>query len=219
MPTSYLLKITLKHTPNTIWRRFVVPSVMPLDGLHDILQTVMGWDNCHFHAFTVGRQRYNPVEIEEDGDLFETDYTLADVAPKKGTKIHYEYDFGDGWEHEIVVESTDYSNPDWPYPVYCIEGVRACPPENCGGVSGYVDFCEIMTDKKHPEHREIKEWYGRKYDPDYFDLAKVNKALGVKPKKNPKLQEALKPEPEVSDILSRLGKKLKKAVEAAEKKK
>jgi hypothetical protein len=143
-----------------------------------------------------------------DDDLLEEDYTLADIAPKKGAKIRYEYDFGDGWEHEIVVENTDYPNPEWP--VYCIEGVRACPPEDCGGVGGYMDFCEAMADKKHPEHRELKEWYGGKYDPDHFDLAKVNEALGVKPKKKPKPQVDPKPETNENHELSRPGKKLKK---------
>ena len=183
MPTSYLLKVTLEDMPHTIWRRFVVPSDMTLGRLHEVLQIVMGWQNSHLHAFTAGKQQYVPSEAIDDDDLPEEDYTLADLAPKKRAKIRYEYDFGDGWEHEIVVENADYSNPDWPYPVCCIEGVRACPPEDCGGVHGYTDFCEAIADKDHPEHHELKEWYGSKYDPDHFDLAKVNKTLGVKAKK------------------------------------
>jgi hypothetical protein len=186
MSTSYLLKVTLKEIPNPIWRRFVVPSDMPLDELHEVLQVVMGWHNGHLHAFNVGKQPYLPAEDNDDDDLPEEDYTLADVAPKKRAKIRYEYDFGDGWEHEILVENTDYSNPDWPYPVYCLEGVRACPPEDCGGVGGYMDFCEAMADKKHPEHRELKEWFGGKYDPEHFDLVEVNKSLGVKAGKSKK---------------------------------
>ena len=226
MSTSYLLKVTLKGVPDTIWRRFVVPSDMNLDELHDVLQTVMGWRHCHLHAFTVGKQRYNPAMamMEDDfpDDLPEEKYTLADIARKKGVKIRYEYDFGDSWEHEIVVENTDYSNPDWPYPVYCIEGVRACPPEDCGGVYGYMDFCEAMADKNHPEHRELKEWFGGKYDPDRFDLAKVNQALGVKAgkSKNPSKQQSdSKPESNENNELSQLGKKLKKTVNVSMKKK
>ena len=186
MPTSYLLKVTLQDMPNTIWRRFVVPSDIPLDGLHQVLQVVMGWHNSHLHAFTVGKQRYYPTMAMMDDipdDLPEEEYTLATIAPRKGVKIRYDYDFGDSWEHEIVVENANYSNPDWPHPIYCMEGVRACPPEDCGGVYGYMDFCEAIADKNHPEHRELKEWYGGKYDPDHFDLAEVNKALGVRAKK------------------------------------
>ena len=144
MPTSYLLKVKLKDVPKSIWRRFVVPSDLPLDELHKVLQDVMGWGNFHLHVFTVGKQQYLPAEVYDEGELPEEDYTLADIAMKKGAKIHYEYDFGDNWEHEIVVENTNYANPDWPYPVYCIEGVRACPPEACGGVYGYMNFCKRL---------------------------------------------------------------------------
>ncbi|MDR0310401.1 MAG: plasmid pRiA4b ORF-3 family protein [Acidobacteriota bacterium] len=183
-PTAYLLKVTLKYVPNAIWRRFVVPSDIMLDELHEVLQAVMGWHNCHLHAFTAGQKRYgSDRDVFFDDLLPEEKYSLADIATKKGSKIHYEYDFGDGWDHEIVVENTKYSNPDWPYPVYCIEGACACPPEDCGGVPGYMNFCEAIADKKHQEHRMLKEWYGGKYDPDHFDLARVNKMLGVKPVK------------------------------------
>lgn len=186
MPTSYLLKTTLKDTPHIIWRRFVVPSDITLDRLHGVVQTVMGWDGCHLHAFIVGKRHYIPSEaLEEDmfddqGDLPEEEYTLESLVSRKGAKIRYVYDFGDDWLHEIVVENTNYVNPDWPYPICCLEGVRACPPEDCGGVSGYVNFCKAMTDPKHPEHRELKSWFGGKYDPDHFDLDAVNKSLGVK---------------------------------------
>ena len=112
--------------------------------------------------------------------LPEEKFTLEKLASRKGAKLKYWYDFGDDWMHEIVVESTNYENPDWPYSVCCIEGVRACPPDDCGGVYGFVDFCEAMADPKHPEHRELKSWYGGKFDPDHFDLAEVNRSLGVK---------------------------------------
>ena len=112
MSTSYLLKVTLKDMPKTIWRRFVVQSDIPLDGLHIILQLVMGWQNRHHHAFTVGQQRYYSkatlLSAAYPDALPENKCILADIAPKKGAKIRYEYDFGDGWEHEIVVENTDY---------------------------------------------------------------------------------------------------------------
>jgi hypothetical protein len=220
MPTSYLLKVTLKDMPHTIWRRFVVPSDTTLDALHEVLQTVMGWNCSHLHAFTAGKQQYLPSEVLDDyDDLPEEEYTLADVASRKGAKIRYEYDFGDGWEHEIVVENIDYANPDWPYRVYCIEGVRACPPEDCGGVGGYMDFCEALQDKKHPKHRELKEWYGGKYDPDHFDLAEVNKAFGIKvskPKKTSKpdgqwVFDKSKPEVDENKDMIQFGKKIKKA--------
>lgn len=179
---NYLLKITLKDTQHLIWRRFVVPSDIRLDQLHDVIQIVMGWHNSHFHSFLVGKQQYMPRSALMDGitdDLPEEEYTLNKIAARKGAKFKYWYDFGDDWIHEIVVESTDYANPDWPYPICCIEGVRACPPDDCGGVYGFADFCEAMADPKHPRHRELKSWFGGKFDPDRFDLDAVNKNLGV----------------------------------------
>jgi len=186
MPTSYLLKITLEEVHHPIWRRFVVPSNIPLNRLHDVVQSVMGWEDCHIHAFIVGKQHYLPTyaiesnPFDDGNDLPEEEYTFESLIARKGAKIKYWYDFGDSWMHEIVVESIDYTNPDWPYPICCIEGVRACPPEDCGSTPGFVDFCEAMTDPKHPEHEEFKEWYGSKYNPDRFDLEAVNKKLGIK---------------------------------------
>jgi len=186
MSTSYLLKITLKDAPHAIWRWFVVPSNISLGHLHHVIQTVMGWQDSHLHAFIVGKRYYKSAFVidsdpfNEGDDLPEEEYTLESLLSKKGMKFQYWYDFGDDWMHEIVVENVDYTNPDWPYPICCIEGARACPPEDCGGVYGFADFCEAIADPKHPEHKELKSWYGGKYDPDRFDLDTINKRLGVK---------------------------------------
>ena len=185
MPTPYLLKITLKDTPHIIWRRFVVPSDITLNRLHDVVQIVMGWKNCHFHAFIVGKQQYmpsrtiSPAPYNTNNDLPEEKYTLESLVSKKGAKIMYWYDFGDDWMHEIVAENINYTLPDKSSPIYCTEGIRACPPDDCGGVYGFVNFCEAMADPKHPEHRELKSWYGGKFDPDRFDIDAVNKKLGA----------------------------------------
>ena len=181
MSRFYLLKITLKDMPRPIWRRFVVPADIKLGKLHQIIQTVMGWDNCHLHSFRVGGREYVPNEVLEHDDYGEPEnkYTLASVAPNKGAKIKYQYDFGDSWDHEILVENTDYVDPDQQHPYYCVKGVRACPPEDCGGVGGYENFCDAIADPEHPEHEEIKEWYGDEFDPEHFDIDEVNKQLGV----------------------------------------
>ena len=78
------------------------------------------------------------------------------------------------------MENTDYVDPDQPHLYYCVKGVRACPPEDCGGVGGYEDFCDAMSDPNHPEHEQYKEWYGDEFDPEHFDIDEVNKQLGVK---------------------------------------
>ncbi|MGC1717342.1 MAG: plasmid pRiA4b ORF-3 family protein, partial [Isosphaeraceae bacterium] len=95
---------------------------------------------------------------------------------KKKPRIVYEYDFGDSWQHEIALEKTQEPDPKVKYP-RCVEGARACPPEDVGGSWGYADFLEAMADPKHPEHREMKEWIGRKFDPEKFDLKAVNREL------------------------------------------
>ena len=186
MRRFYCLKITLKDVHRPIWRRFVVPSDIPLNEFHDVIQTVMGWCNAHLHEFEVGKghrdtQGYSPAEWIEDWDdsLPEEEYTLESLLSEKGAKIKYVYDFGDHWEHEILLENPNYDAPDQPGLIFCIKGVGACPPEDCGSTHGFENFCEAIADPKHPEHKEFKEWYGGKYDPDHFDLDGINEDLGV----------------------------------------
>ena len=187
MHRFYCLKITLKYVHCPIWRRFVVPSNIRLDKFHEVIQTIMGWCNGHLHAFEVSQgrrniQSYKAAEWIEDWDdsLPEGKYTLESLLSEKGAKIKYRYDFGDNWEHEILLENPNYDAPDQPGPIFCIKGVRACPPEDCGSTWGFENFCEAIADPKHPEHKELKEWYGGKYDPEHFDLDGVNEELGVK---------------------------------------
>jgi len=187
MNRFYCLKITLKDVHRPVWRRFVVPANIRLDELHGVLQTVMGWANGHMHAFEVGNARrrgesYKAAEwIDDDWDdsLPEEKYTLKSLLSEKGAKITYLYDFGDNWEHEILLENPNYDDPSQPAPIFCIKGVGACPPEDCGGIGGFEDFCEAIADPKHPEYAELKEWYDGKYDPEHFDLDGVNDGLGV----------------------------------------
>jgi hypothetical protein len=179
----YRLKITLLDVHRPIWRRFVVPSDIRLGHLHEVIQAVMGWYNCHLHEFEANKQRYKTaqwIDRSWDDALPEEKYSLQELASKKGAKIGYCYDFGDNWCHNIVVEDTHHEDSDQPGPIYCIEGVGACPPEDCGSTHGFAEFCEIMADPKHPEYKDYKEWFGGKYDPDHFDLDVVNKRLGVK---------------------------------------
>lgn len=188
-PTNrfYCLKITLKDTHRPVWRRFVVPANIRLDEFHEVLQTIMGWDGGHLHAFETGNARrrgesYKAAEwIDDDWDdsLPEEKYTLESLLSEKGEKIRYLYDFGDSWDHDILLENPNYDDPNQPAPIFCIKGVGACPPEDCGGTSGFEDFCEVMANPRHPEYKDCKEWYGDKYDPEHFDLDGVNEVFGV----------------------------------------
>jgi hypothetical protein len=109
---------------------------------------------------------------------------LDKVAPRKRSVLKYLYDGGDCWMHKVVVEDIVEPEPKRSYPV-CLEGERACPPEDCGGTPGYYDLLDAMADRKHPEHKNLTEWLGGKFDPEKFDLREVNKALrkiGMPPK-------------------------------------
>ncbi len=102
---------------------------------------------------------------------------LSQVVPEKRNSFLYEYDFGDGWVHEIVVEDTADPEPGQTYPI-CLGGERACPIEDCGGPPGYENMLEALADPKHPEHREYLDWFGdEKFDPEAFDLEQINETL------------------------------------------
>jgi hypothetical protein len=102
--------------------------------------------------------------------------TLATLVRGEQDKFRYEYDFGDGWDHELLIEKILPPEAGKRYPV-CLAGKRACPPEDCGGIWGYVGFLEAIHDPQHPEHEEMLEWVGGEFDPDAFDLDEVNTAL------------------------------------------
>jgi hypothetical protein len=175
------LKVTLLHLSPPVWRRLAIPSDMPLGALHYVLQLAMGWDDSHLHDFRVGKTTYgDPEMLEELGDADEWEASLAEVAPRRGSRLRYTYDYGDNWEHDIVVEQVGPPMPDVRYPV-CVAGERAGPPDDCGGVWGYADLLEALADPNHPEHGWMLEWAGGPIDPEAFDLDEVNKRLARLP--------------------------------------
>ena len=173
----YLLKIQLLDIEPAIWRRFVVPANITLDRLHDVIQIVMGWTDSHLHEFTIGKKRYTEYpESKEDG-LISGRYRLGDLIKQKGRTFHYLYDFGDGWEHELVLEESRYFNPQLRTELACLEGERACPPENVGGVPGYFEFRAALKDPSHAEHDTYMEWSGGNWDSESFDAGAVSREL------------------------------------------
>ncbi len=173
----YLLKIELLDIEPAIWRRFVVPAGITLDRLHDAVQIVMGWTDSHLHEFTIGKKRYTEYpEFKEDG-LACGRYRLGEVIKQKGRIFSYLYDFGDGWEHELVLEESRYFNPEQRTKLVCLEGERACPPEDVGGASGYFEFCNALKDPSHEEHESYMEWSGGDFDSERFDSDSVNLEL------------------------------------------
>lgn len=172
--TTYRLKVTLRGSRPPIWRRIELRSDMTLFQLHDVVQLVMGWTNSHLHQFRRGTTYYGPVNPDLDMEQQnERRIRLNGVLRKPKDRMVYEYDFGDGWEHDIVLERSTASLPDAPE-VHVIGGKGACPPEDVGGVGGYDDFLEAIEDPAHPEHDDMLEWCGGAFDPDAFDCEEVN---------------------------------------------
>ncbi len=175
----YQIKVTLKYIRPPIWRRIQVPANITLAKLHDILQIAMGWEGYHLHLFSIGEADYGDPQDDETGFhsiLSEKRYRLNQVIPGEGTRFTYEYDFGDSWDHELLVEKILPPEPGAAYP-RCLKGKRACPPEDVGGVWGYAGFLEAIQDPDHPEHEEMLDWIGGEFDPEEFDLDLVNRAL------------------------------------------
>jgi hypothetical protein len=120
-----------------------------------------------------------PCQPDPEGDaemLNEKRYTVTDLAPGVKQKFTYEYDFGDSWEHEVLVEEVLPPDPDFKHPV-CLGGANACPPEDCGGIPGYYDLLAALADPKHEQHEEMKEWVGGAWDATRFSLEHTNAGL------------------------------------------
>ena len=170
----YLLKIHLLDMEPAIWRRFVVPASITLDRLHDVIQIIMGWTDSHLHEFTIGNKRYTEYpESKEDG-LVCGRYRLGDLIKQKGRTFRYLYDFGDSWEHELVLEESRYVNPELRTKLACLDGQRACPPEDVGGVHGYFEFLNALKAPYHEEHGSYTEWSGGSFDSERFDPESIN---------------------------------------------
>jgi hypothetical protein len=162
-----------------VWRRLLVPADIRLDRLHGVIQAAMGWENCHMHVFSDGSREWCPDPDLGRGD--ERRATLGQLLKRAGKRIRYTYDFGDDWEHEIVLEGVLAAEPGVRYPV-CVTGNGACPPEDCGGVWGYEDLRKVLADPAHEQHTEMLEWLClqavAEFDPARFDVDEVNRALG-----------------------------------------
>jgi len=173
------VKITLRGAKPPIWRRVELPSEVTLHRLHNVIQDAFGWLDCHLWVFRTEAGDYG-VADRELGHLSATSKKLVQVARQAGDRIHYTYDFGDDWVHEIVVEDVLAAEPGVKYP-RVVAGRRACPPEDCGGVWGYQDLCEILSDPEHEEHQDRLDWLGldsaAEFDPAAFDLDAVNRRV------------------------------------------
>lgn len=161
-----VIKVTLLGPQPPIWRRFLIEREITLRQLHKALQLVMGWSDSHLHQFVFQRRKVS------DGIL------LSSLFARAGTKLLYEYDFGDGWQHELLLE--EMITGDDSFRPVCVAGKGNCPPEDCGGPYGYAELLQALQDPSHPEHSWYQDWLGPDFDPSYFSVEDVNKRLARK---------------------------------------
>jgi hypothetical protein len=183
---AYTLHIQLGDIEPVIWRRIVVPGSLTLRQLHHVLQVTMGWTHSHLHEFLIpngdGETNTPYGEPSPEDDYFHQDdrrIHLAQVAPKEGASFTYIYDFGDHWVHRVTVEQIELTAKNEPPYPDCLDGSRACPPEDCGGVSGFARFLEAWRNPLDPDHQQMREWVGRHYRPEVFSVPQVNSALAL----------------------------------------
>jgi hypothetical protein len=177
----YQFKITLLESQPPIWRRIQVKDCT-VDKLHEHIQTAMGWTNSHLHQFDIDGKTYGDPQLldhglEDQPCIDSTVTKISEILPEDGKQFpfRYEYDFGDSWQHEVLFEGCLRAEKRKRYPV-CLEGERACPPEDSGGVWGYADLLEALADPDHEEHEDCVEWAGD-FDPERFDAGDRTKAM------------------------------------------
>lgn len=174
---GYELKVSIVGTEPPVWRTVHVSADTTLAKLHRILQAAFAWENYHLHEFVVGDVHFGPpsgADLDMPKAVDERKVMLADLSLRRGRKLTYLYDFGDSWEHEILVTKILDEAPTKPA---CVAGERAGPPEDCGGAWGYNDLLAALSNPKHERHDELREWIGDGYVPEAFDAATTSTAL------------------------------------------
>ena len=161
-----------------VWRRLLIPSDITLADLHDLLQLAIGWTDSHLHEFLFHGKRYGSTDpdVGVTEAIDQRKVRLNQLLARVGAKIVYTYDFGDGWEHGIVLEKGLPVEPNMAYPL-CTGGRGACPPEDCGGIGGFYNLLEALQNPRHPQHEELLEWVGEEYDPEKFSIEAINRIL------------------------------------------
>ncbi len=175
-------KITLRYIKPPIWRRILVPGDHSFWALHVAIQDAMGWFDYHLHEFEIFNPRKKALQLiglpDDESQVGQATLPSWRAPIRKfisatNGRASYTYDFGDHWQHVVVLEKILPAEPDREYPV-CVGGRRKCPPEDCGGVGGYDRFIEAVTDPSDDEHKELLEWVGGQYDAAAFDPGAVS---------------------------------------------
>jgi Plasmid pRiA4b ORF-3-like protein len=171
------LKVTLGGIKPPIWRRILMPGTRTLFDLHMAIQVTMGWMDSHLHAFDIGGRQYGDRATTDDV-ANEAHQTLNGLVKSGVSRFCYTYDFGDDWEHDVLIEKAPSANAARAYPA-CVAGKRNCPPEDCGGAWGYAELLAALADPAHPRHEEQREWIGEDFDPEAFSVPKADAILAA----------------------------------------
>lgn len=177
MSKTLQFSIQLMGSKPLIWRRFKVSDSYRLDRFHQVIQIVMGWHNAHLHEFRIKERQFGMLmgdgfdfpEVEDETTIF-----LKDLPLQQGDIFSYLYDFGDSWEHLIKLDEITTEKLELPI---CIEGERACPPEDCGGILGYSDMLEILSKPSNPEYESWIEWLPENFNPTKLPKSSINSEL------------------------------------------
>lgn len=177
------IKVKLRGvTKPPVWRRVQLRADTRLDQLHEILQAALGWENYHLHAFSFGEKEFGPRDPELMLDFADERKVALGELTDIGARFHYTYDFGDNWEHEILVEDLLDPDPDTHYPIL-VAAKGACPPEDCGGTWGYAELKAILADPSDEQHQERLEWLGlehaSEFDPTTVHLDQLEEDLAL----------------------------------------
>ncbi|MDN5795766.1 MAG: plasmid pRiA4b ORF-3 family protein [Intrasporangium sp.] len=211
-PVLLTVHVSLRHTDPEVWRRLTIPGELDLGRVHDAIQQAMGWQECHLHRFSLSENPYDmphfvtefDIEEQDDEGTLETEARLDQILRRPGDTLTYEYDFGDSWTHTLTLEAIgpmpDPSRPGDPaasgasrpgesgsaaYPLVCVAGERACPPEDVGGVDGYEEMAAWVRSRYDPAQQpdrgvpaeDLRGWLPDGWDPDHFDIDEANAAL------------------------------------------
>lgn len=169
----YMLHVAIRGTTPLVWRRILVDGKFTLLALHSVIQHAFGWQMSHLYEFQIGDVVYSdPLYDDEFNESQDANITIKKAITSDN--FEYRYDFGDGWQHDIYVEDIVPAKKVYSYPL-CIGGKNACPPEDCGGTSGFARFKASLIDVTDPEHEDNLRWVGGYYDPTSFDANRVNR--------------------------------------------
>ena len=187
-PFVFELKVVLRDTQPPIWRQIHVSSTTTLAKLHRVLQVTMGWTDSHLHEFDYHGAKYGVPDPEYDAPVVnERSVRLDALLHLPNEVLTYLYDFGDSWEHSVILERISQPVPGRRYPL-CVAGDLRCPPEDCGSTPGYYGLLEALADRRHEQHEELLTWVGGRFDPAEFSPELVTRQLhsGWPPREFPK---------------------------------